>query len=1165
MPPKKPSKAKVIRSADGVERVAQACDRCRSKKTKCDGKRPQCSQCAAVGFECKISDRLSRRAFPRGYTESLEERVRELEAENRKLIALIDLKDEQLELLSKPTSNNNNNDNDNNDNDHRRDTTTIDKKANGINTNIPQESKSASFLPNDKSTSSSIAIPQPSKTHSSVVIDQESPLNSDNLSLLNQLNQPKLHTHEPHEEGCNCGCVNFPHSVHERPTSIAASVILGDRQNDNFDDDDNDDDLLSISSFESYSNDKLGKSNFFDDGKKQLVGLRNPATSSSSSNMNAYYNNFNVSFEQKEAPGAAAAMAIASMNNDRNKIKNQIATLVAMSTPRTTEEILFIPSLIGKLGNAHGFDSKPAVFTAKTLALLKYHFVTKNPNHMIDDSTIINLKNINFNKISRAESHLFFVNLKLPNRLDLDQLITYYFQEWHKLVPVVDQQEFLKNYMKLMQSAENKFNDNDMFGNEKFGAVAIIIVALALLGRVKCSRHSNDTSFAKGNQKSIRFIHSNKSSSTPFNSNYKNCDQEQPGVINDNDATIRLLNYYHHLIKQIISSSIVESCSMQSLQILSLALSYTLNVGDIGSSYTLRGKVVSMGQQLRLHRCPSAVLSNSGSIVSKIQQSERRILFWCIFILDAFGSLQLGVPRLLKDYEIECALPFANDDAEDDNNTNILMINNSPLSLVGKVSSLSLAMMRFSKILGNILDSIFRRGGVTIDALGKSCIILEDLLENWRKDLPDHLKFTLDVNGVLKNHDYQNYSNKILTTIVLYYQAKILIYLPVLAAEVRSSRGSSSYITIQQSTNTIMGITNFMAQQACFLATPFNCARMRARYGLLGAKGALDYARGGNLFQDLKSKLTDLIADLKLETELETPGCLSVNAIKTFEETIQSILSPPNSAAAILNGSANGKQKQKKNRVNGNGARKLISSSTTNAADVSSRFPKMEPNVHSPLSNVTNNNNNNNNNAVMVNNATPGGILLDGSASSMVKSASTETSVSTSSNGPAAPNVSVSSDEMMGFLESLVAQPMSVSSSTNQARGSPTEYEGDQNFFSEFAADGSLGLAQLLDLSLISSMAEQEAKRQENSPPINPDGEMKLMNNNGNESNIGSSIPHNNGYNANQYNTNQNPKNNSNAADSILQSGISAFFNNNDNNPVPTDEYSRGSFFQWQK
>ncbi|EWC44167.1 hypothetical protein DRE_06992 [Drechslerella stenobrocha 248] len=91
---------KLIKTANQV-RVAQACDRCRSKKIRCDGIRPSCSQCASVGFQCKTSDKLSRRAFPRGYTESLEERVRSLEAEVTELKGLLDAKDERLDLISR--------------------------------------------------------------------------------------------------------------------------------------------------------------------------------------------------------------------------------------------------------------------------------------------------------------------------------------------------------------------------------------------------------------------------------------------------------------------------------------------------------------------------------------------------------------------------------------------------------------------------------------------------------------------------------------------------------------------------------------------------------------------------------------------------------------------------------------------------------------------------------------------------------------------------------------------------------------------------------------------------------------------------------------------------------------------------------------------------------
>ncbi|QSZ33069.1 hypothetical protein DSL72_002654 [Monilinia vaccinii-corymbosi] len=105
MPGILPMKIIKVGSSSSQCRIAQACDRCRSKKIRCDGIRPCCSQCSSVGFECKTSDKLSRRAFPRGYTESLEERVRTLEAESRESKDLIEEKDEIIDMLSKMHSN----------------------------------------------------------------------------------------------------------------------------------------------------------------------------------------------------------------------------------------------------------------------------------------------------------------------------------------------------------------------------------------------------------------------------------------------------------------------------------------------------------------------------------------------------------------------------------------------------------------------------------------------------------------------------------------------------------------------------------------------------------------------------------------------------------------------------------------------------------------------------------------------------------------------------------------------------------------------------------------------------------------------------------------------------------------------------------------------------
>lgn len=57
---------------DTRTRVSRACDRCRSKKDKCDGQRPSCSACIVAGQECLYDPSTRKRGLPEGYVRGLE-------------------------------------------------------------------------------------------------------------------------------------------------------------------------------------------------------------------------------------------------------------------------------------------------------------------------------------------------------------------------------------------------------------------------------------------------------------------------------------------------------------------------------------------------------------------------------------------------------------------------------------------------------------------------------------------------------------------------------------------------------------------------------------------------------------------------------------------------------------------------------------------------------------------------------------------------------------------------------------------------------------------------------------------------------------------------------------------------------------------------------------
>lgn len=74
---------------NGRTRISQACDRCRARKIKCSGKSdnsPRCTNCEKDGFQCVVSDKLTRNSFPKGYTKGLELKLLDVELQRNRLI-----------------------------------------------------------------------------------------------------------------------------------------------------------------------------------------------------------------------------------------------------------------------------------------------------------------------------------------------------------------------------------------------------------------------------------------------------------------------------------------------------------------------------------------------------------------------------------------------------------------------------------------------------------------------------------------------------------------------------------------------------------------------------------------------------------------------------------------------------------------------------------------------------------------------------------------------------------------------------------------------------------------------------------------------------------------------------------------------------------------------
>lgn len=706
-----------------VVRVAQACDRCRAKKTKCDGSLPTCSTCAAVGFKCIVSDKLLRRAFPKGYTETLEERIRQLEAENTKLAGMVDLRDEQLGMLREGDP-------------------------------LADAAAAAAASPSPAAGDTAAA---PTLT----------------TSNLHRHTHDTLHLHlHDHHDGVPCSCLDLPAA---RPVSVAGSL--------------------------------------FDDVLHQQHAVSIPGSIMSDDSDDEWRR------DVTPAPGAfAAATAIAHMRarqpprgaaraSSKAADRHLLTQLVAISIPRLTEETLCIPALLAKVGQAYGYASKAAILTANAFAALKERPPLPPPPPLPEDARFARL-------------------LALPLRVDMDHLLTVYFQGPGAALPILHRDAFLKAYVDFAEGAQNS----------KLAATLVLVASLA---------------------------------------------QRLP----HHDGVVRAL------IQP--TCAVTLACSIQLLQILALALQYSLTTGDTATCYELRGRVISMAHQLRLHRCPAAVLDaadTADTAAHSFRQGERRILFWCIYTLDVYSSLTLGVPRLLKDFEIECATPFAGEDDAAD--VNVLVVNNTRLLIVGKVLQFSFSITLYLKVLGGILDLIFLR----YDS-GDHPSSREHTLECWRRQLPAALRFDVDAGGAVDAGWLQHQ----LTLVLLYYHAKILIYLPVIAQHshhhdvglsqkqrlARPPGDFSSNVVLSASLVQQLALQILAILRTHRAPVPMCTARQQAHLALLVARGTLDYVKNGPLYQRLKLLVLETVSALHV---LEGPAALTANAVQILELAVLSIL-----------------------------------------------------------------------------------------------------------------------------------------------------------------------------------------------------------------------------------------------------------------------------------
>lgn len=411
------------------------------------------------------------------------------------------------------------------------------------------------------------------------------------------------------------------------------------------------------------------------------------------------------------------------------------------------------------------------------------------------------------------------------SKISMDHLTTIYFQEWHSMYPILDQSSFFSSCdLEVLHS-----------GTSIERVILYLVLSLASLA-------TRDTKSKEGN-----------------------------GL-----EAWRLRNEW----KQIFTPALQSAPSLSSAQALALALLYSLHTGNVDDMWHYRVMAVNMSQRLGLHRCHKSLRTREGKALSVKEQEIRRRIFWSINSLDCFAAATLGAPKLIREQDIECAMP-ANDD---DPVTNIDAISPadtqkalSTSSSNGdvKIESCSLAVIKFAQILASILDTVY--SCTTPNHSYKTVVQLEDQLESWRRELAPSLKFDLQ-NGkptatLLPLHQ------KSPILLMLYHSARITLHMPAITGPAAAKRdlikSSGSNVALTQSAKTYLQVYNYLNARHVTATIPMPLSRMCALYGGIIMYGALDYSKCGSLMQEVRSILNGSLKQLEIDSDVCWPGALT--------------------------------------------------------------------------------------------------------------------------------------------------------------------------------------------------------------------------------------------------------------------------------------------------
>jgi len=247
--------------------------------------------------------------------------------------------------------------------------------------------------------------------------------------------------------------------------------------------------------------------------------------------------------------------------------------------------------------------------------------------------------------------------------------------------------------------------------------------------------------------------------------------------------------------------------SVHGLKALILAQLYALTEENWDLLWHYKTMAVGWAYKLGLHRLQKQM--KLGPLTTEM----RKRVFWSLYVVDAFSSAIVGLPRLLDDQQIDTEFPA---DLDDDYVTEMGFLPTPPGNF--SMMSAALANFRLAKIISRLLSQVYSPAKVSLATIRA----IESELNDWRNGLPSYLRVDLP-NCVPSSTTFHTHAPMLLLS---YHFVRTLIHRPILASTLlKKDETIKATVSLAESSRAMISILSELHEKrvktTTFLSTDF--------------------------------------------------------------------------------------------------------------------------------------------------------------------------------------------------------------------------------------------------------------------------------------------------------------------------------------------------------